>query len=124
MMPADEAHEVTPQTPLIIGVTVAGLATASAVAFFVSRRSQTVRDVQRETQHAWQRTMTGGRWWRRGMLWGGALGVLIGFLLAPKRGRELRDDLARVFEQIRPQAEKLYQQGKAQVGRFMQSRQG
>ncbi len=82
------------------------------------------RDVQREAQHRWQRTMTGGRWWRRGMIWGGALGIVIGFLLAPKTGRELRDDISRRFEQIRPQAEKLYQQGKAQVDRFTQSRQG
>jgi hypothetical protein len=81
------------------------------------------RDVQREAQHRWQRTMTGGRWWRRGMIWGGALGIVIGFLLAPKTGRELRDDISRRFEQIRPQAEKLYQQGKAQVDRFTQSRQ-
>ena len=81
------------------------------------------RDVQREAQHRWERTMTGGRWWRRGMIWGGALGIMIGFLLAPKPGRELRDDIARRFEQIRPQAEKLYQQGKAQVDRFTQSRQ-
>jgi YtxH-like protein len=82
------------------------------------------RDVQREAQHRWERTMTGGRWWRRGMIWGGALGIVIGFLLAPKPGRELRDDISRRFEQIRPQAEKLYQQGKAQVDRFTQSRQG
>ena len=82
------------------------------------------RDVQREAQHRWQRTMTGGRWWRRGMIWGGALGIVIGFLLAPKSGQELRADIARRFEQIRPQAEKLYQQGKAQVDRFTQSRQG
>ncbi|HEY7019738.1 MAG TPA: YtxH domain-containing protein [Ktedonobacterales bacterium] len=82
------------------------------------------RDVQREAQHRWQRTMTGGRWWRRGMIWGGALGIVIGFLLAPKPGRELRDDISRRFEQIRPQAEKLYQQGREQVNRFMQSRQG
>jgi hypothetical protein len=81
------------------------------------------RDVQREAQHRWERTMTGGRWWRRGMIWGGALGIVIGFLLAPKPGRELRDDISRRFEQIRPQAEKLYQQGKAQVDRFTQSRQ-
>jgi hypothetical protein len=81
------------------------------------------RDVQREAQHRWERTMTGGRWWRRGMIWGGALGIVIGFLLAPKPGRELRDDISRRFEQIRPQAEKLYQQGKEQVDRFMQSRQ-
>jgi gas vesicle protein len=81
------------------------------------------RDVQREAQHRWQRTMTGGRWWRRGMIWGGALGIVIGFLLAPKPGRELRDDLSRRFDQVRPQAEKLYQQGKAQVDRFLQSRQ-
>jgi hypothetical protein len=81
------------------------------------------RDVQREAQHRWQRTMTGGRWWRRGMIWGGALGIVIGFLLAPKPGRELRDDISRRFEQVRPQAEKLYQQGKAQVDRFTQSRQ-
>jgi hypothetical protein len=81
------------------------------------------RDVQREAQHRWERTMTGGRWWRRGMIWGGALGIVIGFLLAPKTGRELRDDISRRFEQIRPQAEKLYQQGKAQVDRFIQSRQ-
>jgi YtxH-like protein len=81
------------------------------------------RDVQREAQHRWQRTMTGGRWWRRGMIWGGALGIVIGFLLAPKTGRELRDDISRRFEQIRPQAEKLYQQGRAQVDRFTQSRQ-
>jgi hypothetical protein len=82
------------------------------------------RDAQREAYHTWQRTKTGGRWWRRGMIWGGALGIVIGFLLAPKAGRELRDDIARRFEQIRPQAENLYQQGKAQVDRFMQSRQG
>ena len=82
------------------------------------------RDVQREAQHRWDRTMTGGRWWRRGMIWGGALGIVIGFLLAPKPGRELRDDISRRFDQIRPQAEKLYQQGKAQVDRFIQSRQG
>jgi hypothetical protein len=63
-MAPDEAHVAAPQIPLIIGLTVAGLATAGAVAFFVSRRFQTVRDVQRETQHAWQRTVTGGRWWR------------------------------------------------------------
>jgi hypothetical protein len=81
------------------------------------------RDVQREAQHRWARTKTGGRWWRRGMIWGGALGIVIGFLLAPKTGRELRDDISRRFEQIRPQAEKLYQQGKAQVDRFIQSRQ-
>jgi hypothetical protein len=81
------------------------------------------RDVQREAQHRWERTRTGGRWWRRGMIWGGALGIVIGFLLAPKPGRELRDDISRRFEQLRPQAEKLYQQGKAQVDRFMQSRQ-
>jgi hypothetical protein len=81
------------------------------------------RDVQREAQHRWQRTMTGGRWWRRGMIWGGAIGIVIGFLLAPKTGRELRDDISRRFEQMRPQAEKLYQQGKAQVDRFTQSRQ-
>ena len=122
-MAPDEAHEATPQTPLIIGLTVAGLATVGAVAFFMSRRSRTVHAVQRETQHAWQRTMTGGRWWRRGMIWGGALGVVIGFLLAPKRGRELREDLSRQFEQMQPQMEKLYQQGKAQVDRFTQSRQ-
>jgi hypothetical protein len=82
------------------------------------------RDAQREAYHAWQRTKTGGRWWRRGMIWGGALGVVIGFLLAPKPGRELRDDISRQFDRVRPQAEKLYQQGKAQVDRFMQSRQG
>jgi YtxH-like protein len=82
------------------------------------------RDVQREAQHRWERTRTGGRWWRRGMIWGGALGIVIGFLLAPKPGRELRDDIARRFEQMRPQAEKLYQQGKAQVDRFTQSHQG
>jgi hypothetical protein len=81
------------------------------------------RDVQREAQHRWERTKTGGRWWRRGMIWGGALGIVIGFLLAPKTGRELRDDISRRFEQIRPQAERLYQQGKAQVDRFTQSRQ-
>jgi gas vesicle protein len=81
------------------------------------------RDVQREAQHRWQRTMTGGRWWRRGMIWGGALGIVIGFLLAPKPGRELRDDISHRIEQIRPQAEKLFQQGKAQVDRFTQSRQ-
>jgi hypothetical protein len=81
------------------------------------------RDAQREAYHAWQRTKTGGRWWRRGMIWGGALGIVIGFLLAPKAGRELRDDIARRFEKIRPQAENLYQQGKAQVDRFIQSRQ-
>jgi hypothetical protein len=81
------------------------------------------RDVQREAQYRWQRTMTGGRWWRRGMIWGGALGIVIGFLLAPKPGRELRADLSRRFDQVRPQAEKLYQQGRAQVDRFIQSRQ-
>jgi hypothetical protein len=81
------------------------------------------RDVQREAQHRWERTRTGGRWWRRGMIWGGALGIVIGFLLAPKPGRELRDDISRRFEQLRPQAEKLYQQGKAQVDRFTQSRE-
>ena len=80
------------------------------------------RDVQREAQHRWERTMTGGRWWRRGMIWGGALGIVIGFLLAPKPGSELRDDILRRFEQIRPQVEKLYQQGRAQVDRFTQSR--
>ena len=82
------------------------------------------RDARREVRHVWQRTMTGGRWWRRGMIWGGALGIVIGFLLAPKPGRELRDDISRRFDQIRPQAEKLYQQGKAQVDRFMQARRG
>lgn len=82
------------------------------------------RDARREIQHVWQRAMTGGRWWRRGMIWGGALGIVAGFLLAPKPGRELRDDISRRFEQIRPQAEKLYQQGKAQVDRFMQARRG
>jgi hypothetical protein len=82
------------------------------------------RDARREVRHVWQRAMTGGRWWRRGMIWGGALGIVIGFLLAPKPGRELRDDISRRFEQIRPQAEKLYQQGKAQVDRFMQARRG
>jgi YtxH-like protein len=82
------------------------------------------RDAQREAYHAWQRTKTGGRWWRRGMIWGGALGVVIGFLLAPKAGHELRADISRQFERVRPQAEKLYQQGRAQVDRFMQSRQG
>jgi len=96
-------------------------------AYSLSRTTRDIqrnaRDVQREAQHAWRRTMTGGRWWRRGMIWGGALGVVIGFLLAPKTGRELRDDIARRFDQIRPQAEKLYQQGKARVDRFMQSRQ-
>jgi hypothetical protein len=85
---------------------------------------RSARDVQREAQHRWQRTKTGGRWWRRGMIWGGALGIVIGFLLAPKPGRELRDDISRRFEQLRPQAEKFYQQGKEQVDRFMQSRQG
>jgi gas vesicle protein len=82
------------------------------------------RDAQREVAHAWQRTKTGGLWWRRGMVWGGALGILIGFLLAPKPGHELRADIARGFERVRPQVDKLYQQGKAQVDRFMQSRQG
>jgi hypothetical protein len=43
--------------------------------------------------------------------------------LAPKPGRELRDDLSRRFDQVRPQAEKLYQQGRAQVDRLIQSRQ-
>lgn len=82
------------------------------------------RDAQREAYHAWQRTKTGGRWWRRGMIWGGGLGILIGFLLAPKTGRELRDDISRQVDRVRPQAEKLYQQGREQVDRFMQSRQG
>ncbi len=81
------------------------------------------RDVQREALFRWQRTKTGGRWWRRGMIWGGALGIVIGFLLAPKPGRELREDLSRRFDQIRPQVEKVYQQGRAQVDRFIQSRQ-
>jgi hypothetical protein len=81
------------------------------------------RDAQREAYHTWQRTKTGGRWWRRGMIWGGALGIVIGFLLAPKTGRELREDISRRVEALRPQAEKLYQQGKAQVDRFTQSRQ-
>ncbi len=58
------------------------------------------------------------------MIWGGALGIVIGFLLAPKPGRELRDDIERQVEQIRAQAEKLYQQGKAQVDRFIQARRG
>jgi hypothetical protein len=49
---------------------------------------------------------------------------VIGFPLAPRRGRELREVVARWFERLRPQAEKLYQQGKDQVDRFMQSRQG
>ena len=58
------------------------------------------------------------------MIWGGVLGVVIGFLLAPKPGHELRADISRQVEQIRPQAERLYQQGKAWVDRFMQSRRG
>jgi hypothetical protein len=196
---SDYMGETSNPLPLVIGLAVAGLATAGAVAFFVGRRAQdggggkatpilssdavrnltdsasdqlddlryalkqqlldrpyratrplrreirrstaplrrgadslarttrdvqrNARDVQREAQHRWQRTMTGGRWWRRGMIWGGALGIVIGFLLAPRPGRELRDDISRRFEQIRPQAEKLYQQGKAQVDRFTQSRQ-